>query len=438
MARTVRNAKIDTRSSRAKLSERREPYWTSISRGCALGYRRGSKGGSWIGRFRDDDGRQHYEALGAADDARDPDNLTVFSFAQAQERARGFFHRAARRAGGEAAVDGKCTVQTALREYFQARENRGSKGVRADRYVADARIVPIIGQIELEKLTSGRIRDWLGKLAASPKLLRTRKGAAERRTKKIESADTDAIRARRAAANRVLTILKAALNHAFAEGRIASDEAWRKVKPFREADAALVRFLSAVECKRLVNACEPDFRDLVKGALLTGCRYGELIRMAASDFNAAAGTVTVRLSKSGKPRHVTLTDEGWTLFTGLTAGREPRALVFHRADGGAWKASHQQRPLVAASKLARIDPSATFHVLRHSYASTLAMRGVPMGVIAAQLGHADTRMTERHYAHLSPGYVSETIRASLPNMGLVKQSNVRSMERQKRSDAVAR
>jgi hypothetical protein len=84
MARTVRNAKIDSRSSRTKLFERREPYWTAISRGCAIGYRRGGKGGSWIARFRDEAGRQHYEALGAADDARDPDGLSVFSFAQAQ------------------------------------------------------------------------------------------------------------------------------------------------------------------------------------------------------------------------------------------------------------------------------------------------------------------------------------------------------------------
>ena len=47
-----------------------------------------------------------------------------------------------------------------------------------------------------------------------------------------------------------------------------------------------------------------------------------------------------------------------------------------------------------------------------------------MGVIAAQLGHADTRMTERHYAHLSPGYVADTIRAALPALGIVDRSNV--------------
>jgi integrase len=47
------------------------------------------------------------------------------------------------------------------------------------------------------------------------------------------------------------------------------------------------------------------------------------------------------------------------------------------------------------------------------------MRGVPMGVIAAQLGHSDTRMTEKHYAHLSPNYVAETVRAALPALGIL-------------------
>jgi integrase len=59
-------------------------------------------------------------------------------------------------------------------------------------------------------------------------------------------------------------------------------------------------------------------------------------------------------------------------------------------------ASHQQRPLAEAVKRAKISPAPTFHILRHTHASLLAMRGVPMGVIAAQLGHRDTRMTEKH------------------------------------------
>jgi hypothetical protein len=50
------------------------------------------------------------------------------------------------------------------------------------------------------------------------------------------------------------------------------------------------------------------------------------------------------------------------------------------------------------------------------------MKGVPMGVIAAQLGHSDTRMTEKHYAHLSPSYVAETVRANMPDLGIVTHS----------------
>jgi integrase len=58
--------------------------------------------------------------------------------------------------------------------------------------------------------------------------------------------------------------------------------------------------------------------------------------------------------------------------------------------------------------------SQAFHILRHTHASILAMRDVPLGVVAEQLGHADTRMTEKHYAHLAPSYVAETIRAHFP------------------------
>jgi integrase len=77
-----------------------------------------------------------------------------------------------------------------------------------------------------------------------------------------------------------------------------------------------------------------------------------------------------------------------------------------------------------ASVRANIEPPATFHIMRHSYAKALAMRGVPMGVIATQLGHSDTRMTEKHYAHLAPSYVADTIRAALPDLGGGDKGNV--------------
>jgi integrase len=430
MARTIRNAKIDTRSARVKLTERREPYWTPISAGCAIGYRRGAKGGTWVARFRGDDGKQHYEALGAADDARDADGLTVYNFPQAQDRARAFFAKRAQELAGDFEPSaGPHTIAKALEAYFGDRARRGSKGLAKDQAAARTRILPALGDLSLPKLTTKRVRDWHTGLATAAKLTRTARITKARNGKAVDMTDADAVRARRATANRTLTILKAALNHAYHEGRVSTDEAWRKVKPFREADAPIVHFLSDDESRRIVNACNGAFRNIVKGALLTGCRYGELTGMRANDFNATAGTITVQLSKAGKPRHVALTDEGRALFAELTAGHTGRDLIFVRDDGNAWGPSHQQRPLEAASARAKVEPSATFHILRHTYASSLAMRGVPMGVIAAQLGHSDTRMTERHYAHLSPNYVADTVRAALPALGIVDKSNTAALKR---------
>jgi hypothetical protein len=65
-----------------------------------------------------------------------------------------------------------------------------------------------------------------------------------------------------------------ALNRAYNAGKVPTDAAWRKVKPFRHADAAVVRYLSDDEARRLVNACDNDFRLLVQAALLTGCLIG--------------------------------------------------------------------------------------------------------------------------------------------------------------------
>jgi integrase len=218
-------------------------------------------------------------------------------------------------------------------------------------------------------------------------------------------------------------MLKAALNRAFQAGRVASDQAWRRVKPFARVDEAVVRYLTADEAQRLVNACKDDFRRIVQAALLTGCRYSELTRLRASAFNQDSGTIAIRLSK-GKVRHVTLTDEGVRCFLACTQGQPSTAHVFLRDDGAVWGPSRQQRPLEEASKAAGISPPVTFHILRHTHGSHLAMQGVPMGVIAKQLGHSDTRMTEKHYAHLAPNYVADTIRANFPRLGISDYSGV--------------
>ncbi len=73
----------------------------------------------------------------------------------------------------------------------------------------------------------------------------------------------------------------------------------------RNVELARIRYLSVAEAQRLINASDADFRPLVRAALETGCRYSELTRLEVHDFNRDGGTVGIRKSKSGKPRHVT-------------------------------------------------------------------------------------------------------------------------------------
>ncbi len=280
MARTVRNPKIDSRSARTKLAERREPYWTVISEGCALGYRRGAKGGTWIAKFRDEDSKRSLEALGAADDARDADGLSVFSFAQAQERARDWFQRMAREAaGGFAPLDRPYTVADALADYRADYLRRGGKTVDRFDWSAAAWITPELGPLPLHRLTKARIVGWHQKIAETPPRLRTKAGVAQ----KHQEADTsvEGVRRRRSTANRLLTILKGALNHALREGKCASDDAWRTARAFREADASRLRYLSDDESRRLTNACPPDFRALV-GRVVHSAGYNLLSLTRAS------------------------------------------------------------------------------------------------------------------------------------------------------------
>jgi integrase len=121
----------------------------------------------------------------------------------------------------------------------------------------------------------------------------------------------------------------------------------------------------------------------------------------------------VRTSKAGKVRHIELTAEGLEFFREITAGRNGSDLLFQH-DGEPWRKSHQQRPLAEACRIAGISPTASFHTLRHTYASLMIMDGVPLMVVARNLGHADTRMVEKHYGHLATSYVREAIRGAKP------------------------
>lgn len=431
MARQIRDAVLESREARKRLKTQSEPHWRGIDTGLHLGYRRRSNGGSWIARRFTEAGKYSKQKMGVADDFQDADGIKTLNYKQALKQAREWSETGIRvDAGLEEAQSGAYTVDDAMRDYMKHYSVEG-KGVSATQSSINTHINPALGKIDIARINTKKIADWHHNIATSPALLRTGKSAPTRNTRPLAADDPDAVRRRRATANRVLTILKAALNYAWKEGKVVSDSAWRKVRPFRNVDAPVVRYLTEDQCTRLINACSLDFRPIVQGALLTGCRYGELAALRASDFNPDSGTVTVRISKSGKVRHVVLTDEGKKFFEATTLNKQGEDLIFTRGKDGVWAASHQKRPLADACKHAKIKPAVSFHILRHTHGSMLAMKGVPMPVIAKQLGHADTRMTEKHYAHISPNYVADTIRQNFPTLGIVADSNVEAMRPKK-------
>ena len=415
MPRKARDERLDNRTVRLKLAPRREPYWRNIQEGRAIGYRRatGGKAGTWIARHYDSSAGRTYAALGSADDMLDADGGTTLTFAQAQKRAAEWFAEIETHAGRTVKP---ITVAEAMAAYVDDYLARGGKAERDLRTAVKAHILPAFGDKQVADLTLTAIKGWHHALAMAPARLRT--AAKARKANSRKATEADARRARRSSANRILTVLKAALTLAYREGHVASDDAWRRVQPFAKVDAARIRYLADDEAARLVNACPSDLRDLVIAALLTGCRYGELCKVRVADFDVDAAVLHVREAKGGKPRAVVLTDEAKRHFTTLGTGKPPAGLLLTREGGAPWGESHQFRPLREACVAARIAPAVSFHILRHTFASRLAMRRVPMSVIASALGNSEA-ICAKHYAHLSPGYVADTIRDAAGDQGLV-------------------
>jgi len=414
VGRQVRDAKLETRASRSRLSYQRAPYRRLIEEGLHLTYRT-VKAGSGTWGLRAWTGEKYREAvIGTADDHVDADGTVVLTYGQAQAKAVQMWRAEQHRAmTGTDLRAGPYTIGDTMRDYEAAFIARGGKAVRSVRSISAGYIIPVLGEVDSQKLTKAQVTAWLTGVAAAGRLRPATKGGARRISAFLDGNDAERVRKRRSTANRVLTVLKAALNHAHREGRVASDGAWRTVKPFRSVDGVRSHFLRPEEASRLINVCEGDFRALVQGALLTGCRYGELCRLKVADVNIQNGSVHVRESKSGKPRHVPLNREGLEVFGRQVTGKSAKAYVFTRGDQP-WKASDQARPMKTACKAASIDPAITFHGMRDTYASNLVMSGASIEVVAHLLGHSDSRITAKHYAHLTPSYIANVLRSSLP------------------------
>jgi integrase len=141
-------------------------------------------------------------------------------------------------------------------------------------------------------------------------------------------------------------------------------------------------------------------------------RLGELLAVTVADV--AADHLTVHHSKTGTSRRVPLNPEGSRLFQDAIAGRSLKDAVLTQSSGASWTPMRVSRALRRTCQAARVDPPIQFRQLRTTYGSLLLNADAPLSTISELLGHKDTRMTRRHYAHLLWDKLKETVDERLP------------------------
>jgi integrase len=223
--------------------------------------------------------------------------------------------------------------------------------------------------------------------------------------------------------NRARGVIVSALSRACDWGLLDANPL-SKVKRLKEDKQGVVRYLTEDEERRLrdaLRARDSRWRAQGKGnpagrfvdhlepllllLRLTGARPGELFALAWADVNLERAVMTVRgtTAKTGQTRHVPLCREAVQIlrdWPGCCNG-----LVFPAADGGklvsvnkGWRRIRDDAGLVGFR----------LYDLRHSFASTLVMKGVDLLTVKELLGHSDYAMTLR-YAHLAPEHKKSAV-----------------------------
>jgi integrase len=180
--------------------------------------------------------------------------------------------------------------------------------------------------------------------------------------------------------------------------RRALDERQEEMREKRDSFNAwrVARRLPALPGKQL--AFTDWLKPLVLLAMNTGMRRGELFKLTWTDVELAEGLITVQPSsaKSGKRRHIPLSDEAAWVLSALQK-QAHGTYVFHDRGKPLATATTAWENLLERAGVANFR----FHDLRHHFASRLVQAGADLNTVRELLGHGDLKMTLR-YAHLAP------------------------------------
>jgi integrase len=205
--------------------------------------------------------------------------------------------------------------------------------------------------------------------------------------------------------NNHLTVLQGLLRYAEKRGVIQRTPI---VERLPTADPEF-DFLDFEEAEQLIAGAEPEpeWQRAIIVAIHTGLRRGELMALRWEDVDLRVGTIHVRrrwyrgrfdTPKGNRSRLVPLNERASRALEGQRHRRG--ALVFCREDGSPYPDHQLRAPIRRARKRAGLR-EVGWHVLRHTFASQLVMRGASLKQVQELLGHRDIKTTMR-YAHLSP------------------------------------
>lgn len=366
--------KIDTPTSRGRLSPRREPYWHILGRGQAIGYRviekpvskpKTAGRGTWVARYRTDDGKQKYGSLGEL-----PDYPVEEQFEAACEKARDWFDLCR---GGMTEV---ITIKKACDEYLKdLRLRKGESAEKTAKIRVDAHIQTKLGSKRVDQLTYNQLKNW-------------RNGLVEL------SGNPEKERASKNSANRTATVLKAALNLAARTHKINDRTAWQDLKPFSDVAGVRDVYLTDKQKHRLLEAATGSLLNLIKAGLLTGGRLSELTNTTVADFNA--GQETLRVDGKTGERHIVLSDASLAFFNEQKQGKLPQAWLLPRDDGSPWDRYFLSKRFREVAKTAKLPAGASFYSLRHWYISQALLAGVDIELLARNVGNS-AQIIRKHY-----------------------------------------
>lgn len=188
-------------------------------------------------------------------------------------------------------------------------------------------------------------------------------------------------------------------------------------------DNRKTEYLTEDELKRLHETLDAwPFRNsaaFVKFALFTGCRRGELFRLAWADVDFERGLVTLRAPKGGKTTVIPICQAALDAIKDLDVTSE---FVFPGKNGA--QRTDFKGPWDRIRKAAGLPEDFRLHGLRHAFASTLVSSGVDLGIVRELLTHKNIGTTER-YAHFAPDAVKQAaVKAGELLTGAGKKDNV--------------